>query len=76
MTGEHRIRVVGGPWPERIGLTGHVVKDPGDGIYPFSGRAKGEIIIFIDDDPLNGHYGDYWTCAIGINDVVDEESYL
>lgn len=33
-----RIKVTGGPWPERIGCAGSIVADPGDGVYPFSRR--------------------------------------
>jgi len=64
-----RIRIVGGPWPERIGSMGHIVPDPGDGIYPFDKPLRGEVCVLLDDDPL-GWTRDYaWTCVIGSKDV-------
>lgn len=67
MSGE-RIKIVGGPWPERIGSLGYVVADPGDGIYPFDKRLRDEVVVKLDDDPLGAGY-DTWTCVIRIKDV-------
>lgn len=64
-----RIRVTGGPWPERIGALGRIVADPGDGIYPFDKRRpKSEIIVKLDDDPL-GHSTRYWTCVMNTKHI-------
>lgn len=53
-----RVRVVDGPWPERIGCEGVIVPDPGDGVYPFSRLPKSEVVILLDDDPVvNVHNG-------------------
>lgn len=48
------VRVVGGPWPERIGCVGVVVEPiPADqSRYPFHGLGRDEIVIVIADDPL------------------------
>lgn len=65
-----RIRVTGGPWPERIGLEGCIVIPTPEQakLYPFNGRAKNEVIVLIDDDPLNGPGTKFcdepWSCAI------------
>lgn len=59
------VRVIGGPWPERIGLMGLVVTGPN--VYPWHGRAPSEVVIYIPDDPLNGGGIDaqrVWSCAI------------
>lgn len=73
-----RIRITGGPWPERIGAEGVTVADPGDGIYPFDKPRKGEVIVLLDNDPLPTPKGAFtgeddpprwWTCAIGVDDV-------
>ena len=111
-----RIRVTGGPWPERVGLEGCLfiptalehrerVADANpqaqarthrgplrpervglEGCiliptpeqakhYPFLGRSKDEVIVLIDDDPLNGpgtkFAGGWWTCAISKACVID-----
>jgi hypothetical protein len=77
-----RIRVVGGPWPERIGCTGRVVTEELDPkIYPRAGLGRYETIIHLDDDPLvTPPCGDYhcfhnhdrqrgWSCVIDFRDV-------
>lgn len=70
-----RIRVTGGPWPERIGLEGVIVEpSPEDAkLYPFKGRGKTEVIIHLDDDPLDQRYGyvSYWTCAMDRRDIEE-----
>ena len=70
------IRVVGGPWPERIGLEGTVAEPTAEQAkrYPFKGRLKTEIIIYIPNDPLYMKYGytdDGWTCATDRKDVEE-----
>lgn len=70
MTGQpdEQIRVIGGPWPERIGLTGRIVPKLRDE-YPWHGCPKNEVVIFIDDDPLTADYGLDWSCVIGRKDI-------
>ena len=63
-----RIRVTGGPWPERIGLEGVIVPKLRDE-YPWDDRNTKEVIIFIPDDPLCDSDGRDWTCSIGVNDI-------
>ena len=67
-----RIRVVGGPWPERIGCEGVIVSQLHDE-YPWHGLGKNEVIVLLDDDPLCDlarrlRNLDY-SCAIGRKDV-------
>lgn len=73
-----RIRITGGPWPERIGATGVTVVDPGDGIYPFDKPRRGEVVVLLDDDPLPIRKGRFtgeddpprwWTCVLDASDV-------
>jgi hypothetical protein len=67
-----------GPWPERIGCRGYVVRDPGDGVYPFDKPLRGEVVIKLDADPAYPNWsGDrWWTCVIGVKDVrvITEEA--
>lgn len=76
-----RIRVIGGPWPERIGREGRTVEDELDPrIYPLKGRSGNEVVILLDDDPLShrpkGEFSNtaeedaVWSCVIGRKDVV------
>lgn len=71
----NEIRVIGGPWPERIGCTGRIVDDELDPkIYPRHGRGPGEVIVLLDDDPLNSWHGDDdqtrgWSCVYDRADV-------
>jgi len=66
-----RIRVTGGPWPERIGCTGRIVTDELDpNIYPRHGLGRYETIIKLDEDPLNPvPRNPVWTCVIDFRDV-------
>jgi hypothetical protein len=50
-----RIRVVGGPWPERHGAEGHIAEPSPERArkYPFVGRGKNEVVIHLDSDPLS-----------------------
>ena len=68
-----RIRVIGGPWPERIGLTGTIVTPTADEafLYPFRGLGKREVVIHLPNDPIVAIY-DYWTCVIDRSDVSEE----
>ncbi len=71
------------PWPERVGLTAREVIP--DGVearrYPFAGLGKGEVVVFIADDPLReramgGDFGrtqaeiDSWTCVMYRSSLV------
>lgn len=62
-----RIRVIGGPWPERIGCEGHVVPDPGDRIYPFDKPLSDawRVVHLDGDDGLDRT----WTCVIRKRDI-------
>jgi hypothetical protein len=72
-----RIRIVGGPWPERIGCTGRIVTDELDPkTYPRHGLGRYETIIQLDDDPLAveprgpfAHVDRRWTCVIDFRDI-------
>lgn len=47
------VRIVAGPWPERIGCTGRIVEAPaGYKTYPFEKSNHGWAIVLLDDDPL------------------------
>jgi hypothetical protein len=79
MSDGDRIRVVGGPWPERIGCVGSIATPTPKRAtrYPFAGRHKDDVIIHLDDDPLTrstpnpfNDERDLWTCAIGRSDIV------
>jgi len=66
-----RIRITGGPWPERIGQTGRIVTDELDpNIYPRHGLGRYETIILLDDDPIPiPGFDKRWTCVIDFRDV-------
>lgn len=60
-----RIKVISGPWPERIGATGIIVT-PGRTCpvseYP---RVDGDdVVVRLDDDPLEAPDSEHWTCVI------------
>lgn len=59
------IRVVGGPWPERIGATGHICHPTAEEarVYPFHGLGRDEVVVFLDDDPLRGG-GEGWSFVL------------
>lgn len=49
-----RIRIIGGPWPERIGCEGVIVEAPkGYDRYPFHKLPASEVAVLLDDDPLS-----------------------
>lgn len=70
-----RIRVTGGPWPERVGLEGSLV-EPTEyrDEYPYNGLMRDEVIILLDDDPVGAALRSTaarfwvehpeWTCII------------
>lgn len=70
-----RIIVTGGPWPERHGCAGRIVTDElPERIYPRAGRGRNEIIVLLDDDPLDSWHGEDdrergWSCVMDRNDV-------
>lgn len=49
-----RVRVIGGPWPERVGCTGRIVTPTAEQArwYPFYGRHPSEVVVLLDADPL------------------------
>lgn len=66
-----RIRIVGGPWPERIGCTGVTVTGPNR--YPWAKLPKSEVVILLDEDPLGATHDDpQWTCALSRRSVRPE----
>jgi hypothetical protein len=73
-----RVRVTGGPWPERIGATGRIVTDECDPkIYPRAGLGRFETIVLLDDDPLSAsdptpRIGNRarWTMVIDFRDLT------
>lgn len=65
------MKIVGGPWPERIGLDCTDVTDRLDPeLYPRHGMADDEIIVLIEHDPHDrpGHPRE-WTCCLHRADV-------
>lgn len=72
-----RVRVVWGPWPERIGCVATVVGAPeGYRSYPWHGLGKREVVVLLDDDPLSatkprGYGGQAWTCVIDRGDLEE-----
>ena len=63
------------PWPERIGRTGHVVPPLRPGEYPWDKTPRGELSVWIDDDPLIGGLvdGEDWTCMMPLNALDFED---
>lgn len=65
-----RIRIVDGPWPERIGCEGVIVDPTSEQarIYPFRGLGLGEAVVLLDRDPLLGRgtvaIERGWSCVI------------
>ena len=54
-------------WPERRGLTCWIVYPSNRHearIYPFHGLGKHEVVVWIDNDPLNGHWSRDWSCVL------------
>ena len=50
-----RVKIIGGPWPERIGCTATIVypiNDHDAHIYPFRDRTRNDVVVKIDNDPL------------------------
>lgn len=75
MTPGTRIRVTGGPWPERIGCLGQIAQPPagwGDR-YPVAGLGSREVIVALDDDPLYerlaGTEHEWWSHVIDRREV-------
>lgn len=71
-------RIVGGPWPERIGLRCRIVTKP-DGINTYPWVKTRQLVVLVEDDPFRkpnqtadwyvANYGAEWTCAIRPSDV-------
>jgi len=60
------------PWPERVGATGRIASPPPDygDIYPVHGLGKHEVIVLLDDDPLQPGRDDWWSCVTR-RDAID-----
>ena len=64
-----RVRVVGGPWPERIGAVGVIVPKLRRE-YPWVGLGRNEVVVLLDDDPLGRTDGRDWTHVIDQRDLA------
>lgn len=69
-----RVRITGGPWPERIGCTGVVVPAPRVPrlTYPWADLPNSHLIILLDKDPVAGPsltLGRLWSCCMEWSDV-------
>lgn len=72
---EPRIRIIGGPWPERIGARGFI-RYPTTSeakVYPFHGLGRDEVVVLLDDDPIdrgrsNAAQAD-WSCVMPVSAV-------
>lgn len=62
-----RVEITGGPWPERVGLTGIVVRARADGQYPQPG--PNETLVRIPGDPLTKTPTRWWTCVMRARDL-------
>lgn len=53
------------PWPERRGRVARLVQPNAAEArrYPFHGKAKNEVVVWIEDDPLTRHPRG-WSCVI------------
>jgi hypothetical protein len=61
------IRVIGGPWPERIGCVGWIVTDQlNPRIYPVAGLGRTELVVLLDDDPVIPSHSrrQGWSCVL------------
>jgi len=63
------VRIIGGPWPERIGCEGVIVPAPAVAVAPWHGMGPDDVIVLLDDDPVGGEcFGippdRAWTCRI------------
>jgi hypothetical protein len=70
-----RVRVVAGPWPERIDCEGQIAQPPADygDVYPIAGLGQSEVVVVLDADPLGSDHDGWWTCVYFTNsiEVVD-----
>ena len=66
-------RIVDSPWPAREGARCRIMRRPdgpeGD-IYPWSGVARHERVILIQDDPLGRPGERGWSCVISLKCLV------
>lgn len=61
------------PWPSRKGLKCKIVPPPSDNPgYPWSQLSRGEVVIWIPDDPLARYGRDerVWSCVIGRGHLI------
>jgi hypothetical protein len=65
--------VIGGPWPERIGLRARdVTRTMNPHIYPRHGMGRSEVVVLIEHDPFNtpdSYVG--WSCVMDRSDLGD-----
>jgi hypothetical protein len=56
------------PWPERIGCEGYLVQptEVEAKVYPWAGLGTNEVIVLLDDDPLDIHGRAVrgWSCVV------------
>lgn len=63
--------VVGGPWPQRIGLRAREVPQTAD-TYPWNRLGRAEVVVLIENDPLCEPH-DGWTCCLSRSHVAAAE---
>jgi hypothetical protein len=75
--GSDRVLVTGGPWKERLGCNGRIVEfTPSPQFpnitYPWAGLAAGEVVVLLDDDPLDEAPGEprTWSCVLSREAVI------
>ena len=58
------------PWPARKGLRCRVVTDEMDPrVYPRHGLGAKEVIVLIENDPLDRIHSTEWTCVLDRDDI-------
>ena len=57
------------PWPERVGLRCRIVPKPADvNHYPWTTKARSEVVVLIEDDPFQSKRG--WSCVLAMSDLT------
>jgi len=62
------------PWPQRRGLACGIVAPTYEQskVYPFAGKAKYEVVVYIPDDPL-ARGDSWWSCVMDRQHLVEVE---
>lgn len=64
-------------WPERVGAYGWIVVSNESG-YPWTTKGRNEVVVELDDDPLDTHTWEHgWTCVTdrqSVDDYIEEET--